>query len=283
MSLKLKGNIEVNSKNLLLRLKNENIIELDDIVFLGGSLIESCIRPIYKDMGNSESDIDVFVFKKNFNNLLIDEKKSYRKNGKVTVFKSYDSIDYDIEIYTLQAIDNLINSIDNILVDESVRTRNSINLPNFWNLREVNSIINRMNNSIAIQNEVAFERMLDRINFATYARYRKRLLINEIDNLLPDIWGNLSPKIFEVSVILSRKLLIKLMELILINEGETVDREKWVVYKALVLSKENTQYRDLFTCFNKLFLSDISEFRKAKEVIIEIINYVNDSIIEMDE
>lgn len=284
MHLRLNGNIEISTKDLLLRLENEGIIDSEDIVFLGGSLIESSIRSIYKDMGNLESDIDVFIFKKNNDNLFIDEKGAYRKNDKITIFKRYDSIDYDIEIYNLQAIENLIKSIDDILVDESLRTRNSFSLPNSWNSREVNSIINRMNNSLAIQNESAFQSILDRIKWRNYGQYRKRLLINEIDNLLPDIWGNLSPRIFEVAVMLSRKLLTKFMEIILINEGETVDREKWVIYKSLILAtKEDTKYKDLAACFNNIFLSDVSDFNKAKEIIIDTINYVNDSIIEMDE
>ena len=72
------------------------------------------------------------------------------------------------------------------------------------------------------------------------------------------------------------------MELFLVNEGETVDREKWVVYKALVLSKKSENYVELSRCFEKLFLSDVTKFSVAKETIIESVNYVNDKIIEME-
>ena len=191
-------------------------------------------------------------------------------------------MDFDIEIYSQEAIDNLIKSIENISIDESQRIRNSFKLPNSWSIRDVKSIVNRMKNSIAIQNVDSFIHICNQIDIEKFLSYQRVLLVNEIDNILPDIWGNLTETIFEVSLFVTRNMFIKFMELFLVNEGETVDREKWVVYKALVLSKKSENYVELSRCFEKLFLSDVTKFSVAKETIIESVNYVNDKIIEME-
>ncbi|MBK5079929.1 MULTISPECIES: hypothetical protein [Streptococcus] len=280
--MNLKNNISVEQDELLTSLENELIISEDDLVFLAGSLIESAINPEFKDMGNKESDIDVFIIKRDFSNLIVDEKKSYFKNGKITIFRRYAGMDFDIEIYSQEAIDNLIKSIENISIDESQRIRNSFKLPNSWSIRDVKSIVNRMKNSIAIQNVDSFIHICNQIDIEKFLSYQRVLLVNEIDNILPDIWGNLTETIFEVSLFVTRNMFIKFMELFLVNEGETVDREKWVVYKALVLSKKSENYVELSRCFEKLFLSDVTKFSVAKETIIESVNYVNDKIIEME-
>ena len=139
-----------------------------------------------------------------------------------------------------------------------------------------------MKNSIAIQNVDSFIHICNQIDIEKFLSYQRVLLVNEIDNILPDIWGNLTETIFEVSLFVTRNMFIKFMELFLVNEGETVDREKWVVYKALVLSKKSENYVELSRCFEKLFLSDVTKFSVAKETIIESVNYVNDKIIEME-
>lgn len=283
MSIQLKNGITIDKNVLIERLREDGLLEDDDLVFVAGSLIESIVNLDYSKMGNSLSDIDVFIIKnKELNLEKIHSGDSYVKNNVITVFRNYDNLGYDIEIYTMKCVQNLINAVNSIELHKDVKTQNSFKVDSSWTEPLVASFLNRLNYSMAVNKIEQYYRLKDSINYQKYKMYRIQKLMNEIDNIIVDVYGNLTEEMYEVSLYLTREAYINFMKMILVYEGQTIDRDKWVIYKFSRLAELMQQYQEYENVYQQLFLAAINGFEKGKEIIQMTIDSMNNFFAEME-
>ena len=269
---------QFDEKQILEFLIKDGLITIDDIVYLSGSVVESTVNLKYSGMGNEESDLDIFIIRKD-DNFDIDDNGGYKHRHKITVFKKYFDIQCDIEIYRFSDVCELLNNLNKIQFSEQVRTPNLLPRPVGWNQRDVKSFINRLNYSIVIQNEQQYQLLQNKCNLAAYSKYSMQLIINEIDSLIADIWGNLKPETYDVALYLTRNAFIKLLEFMLYSDYQTVDRTKWIIFKGLICVSDNEEYLGLY---NELFKGEVSNFKTCKKIIIKSVDLINEYIQDMD-
>lgn len=265
-------------KQILDFLIEDGLITIDDIVYLSGSLVESAVNLKYSGMGNEESDLDIFIIKKD-NDFAINNSNGYKRRHKITIFKKYFNIQCDIEIYRFSDVCELLNNLNKIQFSEQVRTPNLLPRPVGWNQRDVKSFINRLNYSIVIQNEQQYQLLQSNFNLVVYSKYSMQLIINEIDSLIADVWGNLKPESYDVALYLARNAFIKLLEFMLYSEYQTVDRTKWIIFKGLIFVSDNEEYLRLY---KELFKGEVSDFKSCKKTIVKSIDLINEYIQDMD-
>lgn len=278
MNLELKHLI-VEKKKLREKLLKDGLIKKDDVVYLSGSIVESVVRgDIYSSIGNKLSDIDIYIItSSNFDNIKGD---GYKKIHKHVEFKRYDGIQYDIEIYKYEDVEKMLIDINNIEFSEQIRIPNLFNRPRGWSSRDVRSFINRFNYSIVLQNEKKYKKLKKIMNVKNFNKYEIQILINEIEGLVRDVIGNLKKETYDTVLYLCREVFVKFLFIILNLNGETVDREKWAIYKGLIILEENN--KNIFNMYNLLFKDNLVDFKKGEYIITECLNEINDYLVDID-
>lgn len=283
MCIKLKNDIIIIKDEILDMLSKEGIISEKDIVYVSGSLVEPIVNADYSDMGNCSSDIDLFVIIDEKNGRTLGDKLTgYKKEHKITIFQMYNEIGCDIEIFSKNSVKELSEAINNIQLSNHMRTRNGLKVPEGWSDRDIKSFINRLNYSIPISGNEEYHKLKNSINYNKYSQYRIRRLTNEIDNIISDIWGNLSRNTFDTCVFLVREAYLKLMELILYRVGQTVDRDKWVSYKFMRMVEIFPEYEPYREIYKTIFLEQLEDYEYGKQCIVKAVECINEFFIDVE-
>jgi len=254
----------------------------DDIIYLSGSIVEGKLSDISRGVGNKLSDVDVFILR---NTSSIDEKHTYTINNRKFDFKLINNIHYDFETYDLTQIREIFNSIAQLDFSKNLNVKRQLNLPNGWTFTVLNSIIHRLLNSIPIQNEDALKELKDSLDYARYSKMYSQILKNRIDDANDDVIGNaLNPSTQITSIYVLRQSFIYLIEIILLKEGITNDREKWAQLKFNNLSKKSSKYDSVKEWEKRIFFEEINVFESdTKKMIFEAQNFLNDEIEKLEE
>lgn len=278
--------IFLNEKNCLLDI-NELIEKLhlfsDDIVFLGGSLIEGRVNHYSKGMGNIYSDLDVFIVRSNtfFNNTHFTYSEKYKK----TDFTSLNSLGIDIEIYSEEFINNLFLQINKANFAPQVRIANAIKIPEGITEYSVNSFINRFINAIPIYNVDKYKKLKMKLNLENWIKYQKYSIENSIENIFDDIQGNVHAKNYDVSVLCSRTAFLQLIKYLCFSLGDLSDREKWLPQKLNNIVKEHVEYKEILEFYNQLFFMKLETNRQKGDISMDTVSFIRRKIetISMEE
>lgn len=250
-----------------------------DIVYLGGSLIEGQVNQLSLGMGNVQSDIDVFIIRKD------DE---YQKTGSVyervykkTKFAYVRQFKLDIEIYPVKMVQTLIEIANRISLDIDTRVDNSIELPSYISFFSYNSFISRLFNSVCLKNEDAFNLLKNKIDVRKYLYLCQNKAMNELDNLLQDAKGNLYENELDVALLCVRQAFFEFVKCFLYTKGQFVDRDKWLPLK--LRNYQATGNNDATAMYEKyvgLFKSDLTNKDRLTESLHNTIRFI---VVKLEE
>ncbi|MCL2221912.1 MAG: hypothetical protein FWC20_00905 [Oscillospiraceae bacterium] len=225
----------------------------NDIVYLGGSLIEGTISVYSEGMGNCYSDIDVFIIR---------EKSEFDKTEAVyssATRKTYfvDSLlnGADIEVYSSEFVYSLKNVLNRHKISADVRIANVFeNVKGVENdLFLINTFLNRLYYSICIYNHETYSSLKSGMSFRKFLKIKDAELTASIENLIPDVKGNLEVGQIDVALYCMREAYLKMMNFILVSEDIFVDRTKWIPLKFKNLCNEKSRYSYLWDEYLQLF------------------------------
>lgn len=266
-------------------IKNIGYVE-GDIVYLAGSAIEREVGKYSHGIGNMKSDIDVFIFR-NYIEYENTNQYEYNEGFRKVNFVNINNTSFDIEIYNISEIENLIEDINLIKIEGDERITNSLKLKNGWNLYNVNSLLNRMVYSIPIKKIKRFNEIKSKINFEKFTEFYVNFTMNNIDNAYDDLMGSLIDNQLDVALFNVRNIFLNLLQLIIYKEKEYVDRQKWIVPKFKNICNILQKYKEELRVYEKLFLSDLKNEIMLEQTIRECINFINSSVenfvMESDE
>lgn len=263
--------IKVFNKELSIDDIKENLkINNSDIVYIAGSVIEGQININSKGMGNKYSDIDVFVIRN-------DESKNYNQseNFVETQFETIKNLNVDIEFYSYSDILRLMSSINQLNLNDNKRIEEILDTK--LDLYKVNAFISRLNNSICLQNIREYTELIEMVNVTKFKELYITHLINIIENNIADVKGNLESGQYDVALYSLRLVFIQYLKIFIMNNNEFIDREKWVFLKYQNLQKDNKDYL-LNNNYEKLFYSEMKNEKVKKNIIEEILEYIDDSV-----
>ncbi|WP_066501614.1 hypothetical protein [Abyssisolibacter fermentans] len=266
-------NISIDKREIL------NILdyEKDDIIYLGGSLIESKVNKYSKGMGNRLSDIDVFIISSNFEKIERTDV-AYDIGNVKTQFKRLYGISIDIEIFSKDVFLNLINELSNYEFDSNTRTFNILSLPNGFDLFKFTSFIHRFLNGIPIYNENLFYAIKKDFNENSYYQLMTRICINNVDVKYEDVIGNIESKQAEVAVTTARTVLLETMKAYIFHKKTSLDRDKWIPIKLKNLAEYDKEAEKIYTRFKKLYFQEVLDSEKSlinnAEKIIDFSNQI---------
>ncbi|HEL2028968.1 TPA: hypothetical protein TY360_002251, partial [Streptococcus suis] len=163
------------------------------------SLIESKVNKFSKGIGNYRSDLDLFIIRESIN--FKDTSATYSSDEKKTSFFKLGKINVDVEIYDKDFVLELTENINSIVFSLDSRIKNSFVFPGNTTNYGLNSFLNRLMNSLCIQNEQAYLDVKKNINIAKWQEFQKNYLINSIENTLEDAVGNLEENKYEIAVL----------------------------------------------------------------------------------
>lgn len=246
----LKRNIKFS--NILTNLKLCN----NDIVYIGGSLIEGTIGKYSDGMGNEKSDFDLFIIRESES--FIKSDFVYDDKFKKTYFINNNNNGFDIEIYNKDNIYQLISSINNFEYVFNKRILNMIDFPEGWSLEETNSFLTRLKYSICLVNEEEYTNLKKNIKYDKFLHLYKEYTINCLDNSFDDLIGNIRNKTYDTALFCIRSTFILLLEIIIMKENDFIDREKWATLKFTNIVNKTQKYQDVMKQYKRLFLGDLS-------------------------
>lgn len=248
-----KINKKINKQEVL---KMLNVKE-KDIVYVGGSLIESQVNPISHRIGNEYSDLDLFILRthEDYSN----SDCVYMSEVKRTFFTRYNGVGCDIEIFDVQVIDKIIKSISEIEIKEDKRILNTLELPNGWGLEDVNEFLTRFMYGIPLNCEKEYEEIKKSIQMSKFFKLLQYDNLQRIDNAIEDIRGNLIEGERETALILCREVSLMLIDFILASEYIMNDRMKWAYIKMENIVQEKSDYKEIFHAIKKIQFEDINE------------------------
>ncbi|WDV47204.1 hypothetical protein PV797_05735 [Clostridiaceae bacterium M8S5] len=249
--------IEIKQRNILIDPRDIlNILDYmeEDIIYLGGSLIEGSINKYSKGMGNKLSDIDVFIIS---NDIINNEASCAYDLGDIkTQFKRLSGISIDIEIFSKDVFLTLLEDLSNCQFENNTRTRNLLNLPKRFDLFKFTSFIHRFLNGIPIYNEGIFYDIKENFNENNYYRLMTRMCINNVDVKYEDVIGNIETKQAEVAVKVARTVLLETMKAYIYYKKTSLDRDKWIPLKLKNLAEYNKDSLKVYQKFKKLYFEE---------------------------
>lgn len=254
----------------------------DDIVYLGGSLIEALVNKYGRRVGNKLSDLDIFVLKKNVD--YINVNATYSTEICKTDFMECQGINCDIEYYDISIINEIFKGINSIHFDESERILNSINMPKGFTFDKVNEFMTRFIYSIPIFNIEKFEVLKESVDTDLFFKIKEYYCIQGIDNIKTDIFGNIEKGEYTTAFLLCREAAFKLIEYIFSREKIYNDRKKWAWIKIENLASEKSEYEDVFTFLKNVILGDSTKIHKDKVLnhVLYLENKIEEYNVEVD-
>lgn len=267
------------SININQLIKTLNTYE-DDIIYLGGSLMERKMCDIAEGMGNKKSDVDIFIIR-NHEDFIKTNKYEYLEGFRKTDFYKFNKLNLDLEIFDKEQISDLLKKINDISFSENKRVLNLLQLDNGWSLESVNSFLTRLMYGFPIQNEIEFLNIQKSVNNKKFQKLYVLFLMNVIDNMMMDVVGNYECAQYETALYCARNAFLFYLKIIIYKEKRYVDRDKWVVLKFNNLAKVDIKYKETICFYQELFLSDLKNKSKMKETIYRSIVYINDKIEDL--
>ena len=270
-----KGNNSISYAELIKEIQPNE----DDVVYLGGSLIEGSIEKLSSGMGNEKSDLDVFIIRNN--DVFQKTNGVYEQSVRKTFFidSLFDGI--DVEIYDRKFVDDLVEVLAETKLDANKRSQNLFYESKLESAsyRIINTFLNRLKYSICIYNKTAYDSIRNKLDFRRFLELKKTNQLTRIDNMFPDIEGNAKAGHFHVALYCLRELFMEVAEYVLSQEGIYVDRKKWVILKLSNLVAQEGCYNKLWSSYQRMFLDSISfDDRFEKEI-----NYTIDVLKETIE
>lgn len=256
MSSKIDENtLEEISKKINLDFNDEKMI------FLSGSLIEK--------IGNKFSDLDIFIITDDVSKLVL-SNYDYDHDDLKIIFKEYDGIKCDIEIYNEELIKDNIK----ILNDFDSEDKRILNIFTKIDTNLFLSFIHRILTGKYIKNESELVKLVSQINLDKYFLILKRFYQNQIENSYDDLVGNFYEKNYMTVILIGNMILPTLMTYFLAKKKITIDRRKWAYEKLKILSNKDEE--------SKFFLEIIDSFLLGKFRIEDygkqLINLINQTL-----
>lgn len=242
----------------------------NDIVYISGSIVEGSMNVYSRGMGNDFSDIDVFILKDDdsYNSVDFEYDKKYKKID----FMSVKSIPLDIEFFKKSTIYYLKESLDCYDLISNERIGSNFILPNYFSIDGANSFINRLKNSICINNFHEYNMIRNDFSFNKWTELQKQLCLNSIDNLKIDVFGNLKNNQLDVAMYCTREMYFEFMKFIILINGDFVDRDKWIPLKFMNICSDLKKYSREREHFIILFYSDVT--KDKKKLIVNTIDII---------
>ncbi|MFB5089478.1 nucleotidyltransferase domain-containing protein [Psychrobacillus sp. PGGUH221] len=253
------GEHTINTKEILERIEYKE----SDIIFLSGSLIEG--------IGNSKSDLDVFILTDSFNSY---RETEYEKKHRKTEFFLINELQCDVEIWDITAIYSILQQLDSInLSDTKLRTANSLNYENI-NIESIFSFFHRFIMGQPLINFKGFNDLLNSLNKDNYFTLLNRWNVNIIDLMYEDIVGNMKKGEYETAYIILNTAMIKSLLSYLSYKGVSTDRDKWAYINMKNLSIIDPETKTILEEFQKLFF-EREDFQKIEENCKKRIKFIN--------
>lgn len=254
---------------------NELLSELkphqNDVVYLAGSIVEGATAPYSFGMGNELSDIDVFIIREHdrFEATAAD----YVYKTKKIYFLNNILNGLDIEIFDSDYVTQLTAAIKNSKVKHNERISSVFQkkLEDNNSFEEINSFLCRLKYSICIYNFDKYNEVVSNIDFEHFSNIYINHLVTNVDNILPDVYGNLEWCQFDVALYCMRNLCFYVMKIVLSKEGVFVDRSKWVPLKMRNMVYSKPLYLNIWKDYVSLFRSDISDDKACKNMILNVL------------
>lgn len=145
--------------------------------------------------------------------------------------------------------------------------------------RVTNEFLNRFYYSIPIQNEEEYFKMYKFMDFKKFCNLTKQRLIASIDNLQNDIVGNIKSDNLHTSLYCMRELFILFSKVIIYDNNELIDRDKWVLPKIFsIVENKKSKLEFIENLYNEIFIYPKLDskilLKLSKKLFLEIDNYV---------
>lgn len=269
----------LNKRFSLKDLKETINIEENDILYIGGSLIEGKYNELSVGMGNPKSDLDLFIIKDKSSYETIEHV--YNFGIRKVDFKVINGIDFDIEFFMNGTINEIIECLDNIDHDINERVDNMISPPCGWNFDDINEFLTRIYYAKCIYNEQAFNNLKRRLKFNSFNKLYRDQTINTMENIIDDVIGNLEVGQYGTALYSSRSAFLYFLKFIILSENEFIDRDKWIILKFFNIVQQKNKYKDVANIYNELFLKDVSDNTTLEKTIKNSINFIRYRVEDM--
>lgn len=243
----------------ILKIKN------DDVVFASGSLIEGMQGKYSQKMGNSNSDLDIFIIRSHES---YGESKSVLSDEvKKTCFAEIDGLGYDVEIYDECVIQKLIKAISLAEYSQDKKSESMIKLPAGWKLNDANLFLNCFYYSIVLQNEKKYTELREHTLFSHFLKFEKAFIINLIDNFIEDVVGNLKDGSEDTALFVMRDIVVKVAAYLIMCEGEFINKDKWAILKLKNVINKTGKYQKFIDLYDVLFLRNMQNSKEIEDAV----------------
>lgn len=231
----------------------------DDVVYLAGSLIEGIVGKYSNGMGNSYSDIDVFIIREH--DKFLYTEAVYDDVVKKTYFPRNLKNRLDVEVYDSDYVIRLSQILKSFTPSANERSWNILKnrLPAGNDLSFVVTYLNRFLNSICVHNNRQYEILREQTDFHKFFILKRDNLLVQADNAYPDVIGNLEVQQYDVALYCMREVYMYIVWAVLAHEGISFDRNKWLPLKFQNFVRETGKYTMLWSVYVNLFRSDLSD------------------------
>lgn len=251
----------------------ENILEElkpfeNDIVYLGGSLIEGMVDKYSRGMGNRYSDVDVYIIREH--GRFCDTAADYDAD---TVRKIYflDSlpVGLDIEVYDHSFVIEFASALKRFTPKAEERSWNSIvkQFPSGCSFSTMVTFMNRLKNSVCIRNNTGYDELRSMLDFRKFLHIRRDDYIVLIDNKYDDVLGNLEARQYDVALYCMRDIVLLQVSAVLTHECVSFDHGKWLPLKFANFAGQTGKYRELLAVYQELFRGCLSENSACEDAI----------------
>ncbi|MBP3727370.1 MAG: hypothetical protein J6H22_00395, partial [Pseudobutyrivibrio sp.] len=258
-----------------------NLVEVlnvqdDDVVYVGGSLVEASVNKYSGRVGNRLSDLDVFILRKH--ERYKETSATYITDICRTDFVSCFGINCDVEVYDMDIIKEIIDGVNNIRFEEKERILNCIKMPKGYSFEKINEFLTRFFYSIPIYNIEYYNWLKNVIDINAFFKLKEYYCIQVIDNMKEDIWGNVEVGEYTTALMLCREAIYRFIEYIFSREKIFNDRRKWAWIKIENLSNDKKEYSDVYIYMKKVLYGDGTKLLEGD--IRKYVKYLEDKIEE---
>lgn len=231
----------------------------EDVVYIGGSLVEGQINQFSAGMGNKFSDIDVFIIRGH--DAFVNTEAVYDDNVRKTFFCENKRIGLDIEVYDQDFVNALIEALNKVEMNPNERIDNIFQqqLPNGISLDLLNTFLCRLHNSVCLKGEAMYREIQNAMRYQKFLEIMTYKTIVSIDNIYDDVQGNLEAGQLDVALYCVRRIILSVMLVVLMKNGVFADREKWIPLKFKNLCMMNNSNAELNKVFDILFRGDLRD------------------------
>jgi hypothetical protein len=231
----------------------------DDVIYLGGSLVEGIVGSFSKGMGNSYSDVDVFIIREH--RKFSDTKAEYNLPARKIYFSDGFPLGLDIEVFDRDYILEFASALMRYEPKADERSWSSIasQFPPGSDFNAMVTFMNRLKNSVCIHNHTQYEELRSLTDFGKFLLIRRDNYIVQMDNIFPDISGNLEAKQYDVALFCMRELFMLQISAVLCHENVSFDNKKWLPLKFSNYVGQTGKYRKLWDVYQELFRGQLTD------------------------